>query len=87
VTLDANLQKVIPLSKDDRVRFMFGANAVNVLNHPNFAIATNPSTVFGSFNSSSVTNPSVPPFTVSTSFGFASPGNQRLLQLTGRLTF
>jgi hypothetical protein len=87
VTFDANLQKVIPLSKDDRVRFMFGANAVNVLNHPNFAIATNPSTVFGSFNSSSVTNPSVPPFTVSTSFGFASPGNQRLLQLTSRLTF
>ncbi len=87
VTLDANLQKVIRLSRGDRVQLIVGANAVNVLNHPNFAISTNPDAVFGSFNSSSVTNPSVPAFTANSSFGFASPGNQRLLQLTGRLVF
>jgi hypothetical protein len=78
-TLDANLQKVFPIGKSDRIRFSVGANAMNVLNHPNFAIGTNPDSVFGSLNPASVTNATVPPFTVNSGFGFASPSSQRLV--------
>ena len=79
--LDTSLYKTIPFG--ERVKFLFGASAFNLLNHPNFASPAGNTAVGGlGLISSTVAAPTSP---YGSFQGSAVSG--RVLVLTGRFTF
>ena len=79
--LDANLTKNIKLS--ERFSFAIGANAFNILNHPNFDLPANNVTA-GNFGT--IVN-TVQPATSPYGAFLSVPLTGRILQVNARLTF
>jgi hypothetical protein len=90
VTFNANLFRRIPLGRNEARFVEIGVNALNVFNHPVFFMPGNSDYNFvNAFNTTSLTNNSVPAFTTQSSFGNLSPGNteglSRVVQLSVKL--
>jgi hypothetical protein len=90
VTFNANLFRRIPLGNNEARFLEIGVNALNVFNHPVFFMPGNSDFNYvNAFNTSSLTNASVPAFTTQSSFGNLSPGNteglSRVVQLSIKL--
>jgi hypothetical protein len=78
---DLNLKKTFKFT--ERLSFAVGANAFNILNHPNFQ---NPVTNNLSSNFGKITALVAPPTTPYGAFAFAAEG-MRIVQVFGKLTF
>ncbi|HTZ47132.1 MAG TPA: carboxypeptidase regulatory-like domain-containing protein [Verrucomicrobiae bacterium] len=78
---DMNLKKTFRIR--ERTQFMVGANAFNILNHPNFQnpIANNLSSAFGTINAAAVS-----PTTPYGAFASAAEG-MRIVQVFAKLSF
>lgn len=93
VTFDATVRKLIGFGRERSKTFELGITALDVFNHPNFFMSSSSSnhSVFGAFNTASLTNPTVAPFSENASFGILSQANSaqlsRVAQIYGKFTW
>ena len=92
IVLNGGLNRRFRLGKNEQHYVQVGVTAQNLLNHPVYFVPTQSSTfdgVFNSFNTASLTNPSVPAFTLNPKFGTLNPasssGMSRVAQLNLRI--
>jgi len=93
-TFNASLRKRFALPHAEKAYAEIGINAINAFNHPVFyfpGYSSGANSVYSSFNTTSLTNPAVPPFTLATGFGFLAAGNtepmSRVVQLSLRVSW
>lgn len=94
ITFDAAVSKDIRFGTDGRRMISLRLNAMNALNHPVFFMSGNLAAThnaFGAFNTASITNPAVAPFTQNATFGTLSIANtagfSRVVQLNARFVW
>jgi len=91
VVLNGGLNRRFRLGKSEKRYLQVGVTAQNALNHSVFFVPTQSSTfdgAFNAFNTASLTNPSVPAFTVNPKFGTLNPASTlsaRVAQLNLRI--
>jgi len=92
-TFDAQLNKRFRLGSDEKRYIQLGVNAINAFNHPVFFMGSSSAEhyVYSSFNTASLTNPSVPAFTIPATFGYLASANtspmSRVVQLSVKVTW
>ncbi len=88
-TLNAKLTRRIVLGNNEKHFLELGVLAFNALNHPIYLLPNGNTSAFSAFNSGSITNKSVAPFTTPTSFGFVNANGalSRLVELSLKLNW
>jgi hypothetical protein len=90
--LNASLRRTFRFGKNEKRNLSVGLEGQNALNHPVYYLPGNGNfSAFNAFNTSSITNTQVPPFTYQSSFGYLSMANtqgmSRVLQVSVKLHF
>jgi hypothetical protein len=92
IVLNASANRRFELGHNEKRYLEIGLMAMNALNHSVYFVPTQSpafDSVFNAFNAASITNPSIPPFTLNPKFGTLNPasssGMSRVAQLNLRI--